>query len=91
MNSFYDVTIPEHLWSTRKDDVEGTVVEVYVDHGSHVSAGDILVEVEIEKAILSIESPYSGVIDTVYVSKGDTVRPGSKLVRLKLTEGDNPA
>ncbi|MEB3760601.1 MAG: biotin attachment protein [Desulfurococcales archaeon] len=83
MNSHYVVKIPEELWGTRKEDAVGTVVDVYVNPGDTVKEGDILVDVEIEKAILSIESPITGTVIEVHVKKNDQVIPGSKLVTLK--------
>ncbi len=83
MNSYYVVKIPEELWGTRKEDAVGTVVDVYVSPGDIVREGDILVDIEVEKAILAIESPVTGTVIEVHVKKNDKVIPGSKLVTLE--------
>ncbi|MEB3765195.1 MAG: biotin attachment protein [Desulfurococcales archaeon] len=83
MNSHYVVKIPEELWGTRKEDAVGIVVDVYVNTGDLVKEGDILVDIEVEKAILSIESPITGTVIEVHVKKNDEVIPGSKLVTLE--------
>ena len=49
-----------------------------------MSVGDRLVDVEIEKAILTIESDVDGLVKSIYVSKGDEVYPGSKLLEIEV-------
>jgi pyruvate/2-oxoglutarate dehydrogenase complex dihydrolipoamide acyltransferase (E2) component len=60
----------------------GRVISVLKKPGDRVSRGEPLVEVEIEKAVLVIESPYDGVVSEVLVSQGSPVELGSELVRV---------
>ena len=70
-----EVRVPSELWS-RRASWRGRVVAVHVEPGRRVRVGDPLVEVEVEKAVLVIESPYEGVVLEVPVSMGDTIGPG---------------
>lgn len=81
MESVYTVRVPGDLWPSRSD-WEGVVVEVHVSPGDRVLEGQVLAEVEIEKAVLEIESPVSGRVVAVHVRPGDRVEPGSPLVDL---------
>ena len=81
MESVYTVRVPGDLWPSRGD-WEGVVVEVHVSPGDRVVEGQVLVEVEIEKAVLEIESPVAGRVVGVHVSRGDRVAPGDPLVDL---------
>ncbi len=74
------VTLSRELWPSRASQVEGVIAEVHVSPGDTVGEGDILVEVEVEKAILAIESPVAGIVSRVHVTKGEKVRPGQPLV-----------
>jgi Pyruvate/2-oxoglutarate dehydrogenase complex, dihydrolipoamide acyltransferase (E2) component, and related enzymes len=75
------VNVPEELWP-RRGGWKGKVVSVLKKPGDRVVKGDPLVEVEIEKAVLVIESPYDGVVSDVLVSQGSLVEPGSALMRV---------
>jgi len=78
------IKVPEELWPRRGRWV-GKVVGVLKKPGERVSRGEPVAEVEIEKAVLVIESPYDGVVKEVLVSPGDSVSPGSGLVRVVLS------
>jgi pyruvate/2-oxoglutarate dehydrogenase complex dihydrolipoamide acyltransferase (E2) component len=73
------VSVPETLWG-RRTRWKGRVVAVHVGPGDTVKPGDPLVEVEVDKAVVVIESPYRGRVARVLVSEGDSVGPGSPLV-----------
>lgn len=77
-----DITLPADLWP-RRGGWGGKVVSLLKRPGDKVEAGEPIAEVEIEKAILVIESPKSGILDRYFVSPGDAVGPGSTLARLK--------
>jgi acetyl/propionyl-CoA carboxylase alpha subunit len=58
----------------------GTVVEVSVEVGSTVAAGDVLVVMEAMKMELSVTASVAGVVSAVPVSEGDSVEAGTPLV-----------
>ncbi|MDE2016149.1 MAG: biotin/lipoyl-binding protein, partial [Hyphomicrobiales bacterium] len=58
------------------------IVEVHVKPGQAVSADDILVTLESDKATMDIPAPAGGVIDAVLVKPGDRVSQGHVLATL---------
>ena len=78
----FSVIIPPELWPRRQDWM-GIVVEVYKNCGYRVDKGETLVDVEIEKAIISIDSPVRGIVEEVYVSKGDKIGPNTVLMKIR--------
>ena len=58
---------------------EAVVVSRLKQLGDRVKMGDPILEVETEKAIVSIESPFSGVICRFDCQEGDTVLIGKPL------------
>ena len=77
------VVLPRELWP-RRDDWSGKVVELHVSIGDKVDVGTPLVDVEIEKAILTIESDVKGIVKYIHVSKGDEVSPGTTLLEIEV-------
>ena len=59
---------------------EGEIVEVFVSVGDKVTEGDPLLEVETDKAVTAIPSPYTGAITEVRIAAGDTVHVGDVLI-----------
>jgi pyruvate dehydrogenase E2 component (dihydrolipoamide acetyltransferase) len=59
---------------------EGEIVDVFVAPGDTVKEGDPLLEVETDKAVTAIPSPFSGEVSEVRVAAGDTVHVGDVLV-----------
>ena len=76
------VVLPPDIWPKRAD-WRGKVVEIYVTKGDRVSRGDPLIDVEIEKAILSLESEIEGVVERIHVKVGDEVSPGEVLMEIR--------
>ncbi|MGD9251170.1 MAG: dihydrolipoamide acetyltransferase family protein [Desulfobacterales bacterium] len=75
---------------------EGEIVEIFVKPGDAVKEGDPLLEVETDKAVTAIPSPFTGAVRTVMIKPGDTVRVGDVLVVFdgtsdKTTDGDHEA
>jgi biotin carboxyl carrier protein len=60
----------------------GTVVQLRVEPGATVTAGETLVVMESMKMEISIQSPRDGVIETVLVAVGDQVDRGATLIEL---------
>ena len=59
---------------------EGEVLSVRVAVGDQVKEGDIILEVETDKAAVEIPSPYTGVVEEILVKPGDTVKVGQVML-----------
>jgi len=59
---------------------EGEVLAVPVDVGQEVKEGDIILEVETDKAAVEIPSPYTGSIQEILVKPGDIVNVGDVMM-----------
>ena len=59
---------------------EGEVLAVHVTAGQAVNEGDIILEVETDKAAVEIPSPFTGTVAEVLVKAGDTVRVGDLMM-----------
>jgi acetyl-CoA/propionyl-CoA carboxylase biotin carboxyl carrier protein len=60
----------------------GTVVQLRVEAGATVAAGETLVVMESMKMEISIQAPRDGVVDTVLIASGDKVDRGAVLIEL---------
>jgi pyruvate dehydrogenase E2 component (dihydrolipoamide acetyltransferase) len=69
---------------------EGEILSVRVSVGDKVNEGDIILEVETDKAAVEIPSPYTGVIEEVLVKPGDTVKVGDTMMTFRV-EGEAAA
>jgi len=65
---------------------EGEVLAVPVSVGQEVKEGDIILEVETDKAAVEIPSPFSGTVAEILVKPGDIVRVGD--VMMTLVDGE---
>ena len=70
---------------------EGEILSVRVSVGDEVKEGDIIMEVETDKAAVEIPSPYTGTVEEVLVKPGDTVKVGDVLVTFRTAEAEAPA
>jgi pyruvate dehydrogenase E2 component (dihydrolipoamide acetyltransferase) len=61
---------------------EGTVVDCKVKVGDHVKSGDVLFDVETDKATIEVESPADGYVKQVMVEVGNDYRVGAPLLVL---------
>jgi len=59
---------------------EGEVLAVHVSVGQEIKEGDIILEVETDKAAVEIPSPFSGIISEIRVKPGDTVKVGDVMM-----------
>lgn len=59
---------------------EGEVLAVHVSVGQEVNEGDIILEVETDKAAVEIPSPFSGTVAQILVKPGDTVKVGDVMM-----------
>ena len=69
---------------------EGEVLAVRVSVGQVVKEGDIILEVETDKAAVEIPSPYTGTVLEILVTPGDTVKVGQVLMTFSAS-GEKPA
>ena len=74
-----DVYIPKMGMST----IEVDIVELRVAVGSHVVAGDPLVEIEGDKATYTVVSEVAGVVTAVLVEEGAVSRVGDVVMRIE--------
>jgi pyruvate dehydrogenase E2 component (dihydrolipoyllysine-residue acetyltransferase) len=79
-----DVKIPE----ISENVTSGSIVEVLVKVGDTVAVDDVLVEMETEKAVVEIPSPYAGKISDILVEAGDEKNVGDVIVRIETDDGD---
>jgi pyruvate dehydrogenase E2 component (dihydrolipoamide acetyltransferase) len=70
---------------------EGEVLSVRVAVGDKVKEGDIILEVETDKAAVEIPSPYTGVVEEILVKPGDTVKVGQVMLTFTGAEEAVPA
>ena len=66
------------------------VSEILVSPGDNVSADDIILVLESEKASMEIPSEDSGVVKKVFVSSGDVVKTGEILIMLEVAKSSEP-
>jgi pyruvate dehydrogenase E2 component (dihydrolipoamide acetyltransferase) len=59
---------------------EGEVLAVLVSVGHKIKEGDLILEVETDKAAVEIPSPYTGSVKEILVKPGDTVKVGDVLM-----------
>ncbi len=67
----------------------GTVVEWRVKEGDHVNKGDILLDLETDKALFEYESPESGYVRKLVAQNGDEV-PVLSVIAIITDEADEP-
>src|ERR1700694_3333890 len=58
---------------------EGTLVAWKKKKGDKVSAGDVIAEIETDKATMEWESPEDGTLTEIYVEEGGKVEVGEKI------------
>ena len=68
---------------------EGEVLAVLVLAGQEVNEGDIILEVETDKAAVEIPSPYTGIVNEIFVKPGDVVKVGD--VMMTFSDGEQAA
>jgi 2-oxoisovalerate dehydrogenase E1 component len=84
-SGFYDV---EAIGSSPSDE-SVTMVEWKVAPGDIVTEGDLLAEVEADKAAAELTAPVGGTVAELLIKTGDTVAVGTPIVRIR-TAADEP-
>ena len=59
---------------------EGEILAVPVSVGQEVKEGDIILEVETDKAAVEIPSPHTGRVEEIFVKPGDVVNVGDVMM-----------
>src|SRR6476659_4568365 len=62
---------------------EGTLVAWKKKKGDQVSAGEVLAEIETDKATMEWESPEDGTLAEIYVQEGGKVNVGDKIAFIR--------
>jgi 2-oxoisovalerate dehydrogenase E1 component len=65
-----------------------TVVEWHVRPGQEIASGDMIAELEADKAAVELKSPVDGLVEEILVEQGDTVSVGAPVLKVKLEEAD---
>jgi pyruvate dehydrogenase E2 component (dihydrolipoamide acetyltransferase) len=69
---------------------EGEVLSVLVSVGDAVKEGDLILEVETDKAAVEIPSPFTGVVKEIRVKVGDVIEVGEVLMTFDVGEQAEP-
>jgi pyruvate dehydrogenase E2 component (dihydrolipoamide acetyltransferase) len=62
---------------------EGTLIAWKKKKGDHVSAGEVLAEIETDKATMEWESPEDGTVSEIYIQEGGKVNVGDKIAFIR--------
>lgn len=68
----------------------GTLAKWHVKEGDAVASGDILAEIETDKAVMEFEATEDGIIDTILVNEGSEDIPVNSPIATLIIEGENP-
>ncbi len=66
--------------------LEGTVVDIAVTVGDRVEEDQTLLELETDKAVIAIPSPFAGKITAIKVAQGDSVPIGTVIMLIEASE-----
>ena len=69
---------------------EGTLVAWKKKKGDHVSAGEVLAEIETDKATMEWESPEDGTLTEIYVQEGGKVNVGDRIAFIGIEGEEAP-
>ncbi|AMV16882.1 dihydrolipoyllysine-residue acetyltransferase [Planctomyces sp. SH-PL14] len=58
------------------------VAEILVKEGDEIAAGQAVMELETEKAVVEVPSPQAGKIGKIHVKNGDTIKPGQVILTI---------
>lgn len=76
----YEVTMPKMGMAME----DGEIVEWFIDEGTYVKEGDIVLSIMTEKATVEIESPISGLLVEIRAKQGDVVPIGEVIAVVDL-------
>jgi len=61
----------------------GDVASISVAVGDTIEAGQVVMEIETDKAVLNLECPHAGKVTEIAVKRGQTITPGQLLLKLE--------
>lgn len=61
----------------------GDVAAIMVAAGDTIEAGQIVMEIETDKAVLPLPCPHAGTVSAVLVKKGQTIKPGDPVLSIE--------
>jgi pyruvate dehydrogenase E2 component (dihydrolipoamide acetyltransferase) len=67
------------------------VAELHVSPGDTLEAGQIIMELETDKAVMELPCPHAGKVVEVLVKKGDTVKVGQPVLQIEAAEAPSEA
>lgn len=70
---------------------EGTLATWLVKEGDKVASGDVIAEIETDKATMEVESIDDGVVAKILVEAGSESVPVGKIIAILAEEGEDPA
>jgi len=70
------------LWH-RRGGWTAKIVAVHVAPGDRVEPGQVILEVEVDKAVIEVEAPAPGTVVAVHVEPGQEVGPDAPLLELE--------
>ncbi len=79
-----DVKVPE----ISENVTSGKVVEILVAVGDSVAVDDVLLEMETEKAVVEIPSPYAGHVSEILAAEGEEKNVGDVIARIDVADAD---
>src|SRR2546428_8944051 len=65
---------------------EAEILDVLVSQGDAVREGEIVLQIETDKAVIEVPSPFTGTVAEMRVTKGDGVRVGAVLMTFTTAE-----
>jgi len=82
----YEIVMPQ--LSDSMD--EGKLISWKVKEGQKVNVGDVIAEVESDKAIMELQSFQKGVVAEIRAKEGDVIPVGEVIAIIKANESENP-
>jgi pyruvate/2-oxoglutarate dehydrogenase complex dihydrolipoamide acyltransferase (E2) component len=73
------VAVEVKLERVSEEQEYGTIARWLKGEGDRVSAGEVIVEVEAEKATQEVEAPVGGVLEAILAVEGDEIRVGDPI------------
>ena len=68
---------------------EGTLAKWLVKEGDTVSSGDIIAEIETDKATMEVPSSDAGIVKSVEIKVGDKVSEGDLILKIEAVSEDS--
>lgn len=70
---------------------EGTLAKWFVKEGDQVTSGDVIAEIETDKATMEVESVDEGTVGKLLVAEGTEEVPVNEVIALILEDGEGPS